>query len=119
MSKRIRWAGLPIIVFLLLVAAHDVAWATCGTCQVCQRETNLSLARDFCRVASDENGAMCCSQDSIGPQTFCSESGTLCYGVVVGGGGGGGTGGGGGGSCGYQNGWCPAECWSCGGGVKN
>jgi hypothetical protein len=113
MYRGLRWV---VLLGLMLVGAQGVAWAECGTCQVCRISTNLTLARDFCSLANNEDGSMCCSEQAIGPQTFCNESGTLCYGVIVGGGGGGGTGGGAGGGCRYQNGWCPAECWSCNGG---
>lgn len=111
---KMRWV---VVLVLVLAGAQGSAWATCGICQVCQTDTNVTFARDFCRIASSENGSMCCSEQAIGPQTFCSESGTPCYGIVVGDGGGwGGSGGGGGNNCGLQNGWCPAECWSCSGG---
>jgi hypothetical protein len=47
---------------------------------------------------------------------YCSESGSFCNSISVGGGGGGTGGSGGGTSCSYQ-GYCPAECFSCGGGA--
>jgi len=110
------WLRLSVLIAVMLVGAQGVLWAECGTCQVCRYKTRLTIAADYCSVANDENGSMCCTQSSIGVASYCSESGSACYGIVVGGGGGGGgTGGGGGGSCGYQNGWCPSECMSCGG----
>lgn len=117
MSRRLCWIGLSILGVLMFFGAQGTGWATCGVCQVCQIDTNVTLSRDFCRLASNEDGSMCCTEQSFGVQTYCTESGTLCYGVIVGGGGGGGTGGGAGGGCRYQNGWCPAECWSCSGGT--
>ena len=117
MGKRIRWVGLPfLVVFFMLAGARGTAWAECGTCQVCREKTRLTIPADYCAVANDEAGYTCCTPSSIGIATYCSESGSACYGIVVGGGGGGGgTGGGGGGGCGYQSGWCPAECMTCGG----
>lgn len=117
MVKKMRWIGLPVLVLLLLVGAQGAAWAGCGTCQVCKKRENFTIPKDFCAVADDENGSMCCSQESFGLATYCTETGSSCYGIVVGGGGGGGgTGGGGGGGCSSSSGWCPAECFSCGGG---
>lgn len=117
MNKRIRWIGLPVFVAFLLAGASRQAWAECGSCQVCRERTRITIPADYCSLADSENGSMCCSVTSYGPGTYCSESGSTCYGIIVGGGGGGGGtgGGGGGGGCSYQNGWCPSECWSCGG----
>lgn len=117
MAERMRWIRLSLLVVLMVVAAQGAAWAVCGNCQVCRERTRITLAADFCAVANGENGSMCCSEQTYGPQTFCTESGSACYGIIVGGGGGGGgTGGGGGGGCGSYGGFCPAECFSCGGG---
>ena len=118
MGKRMRWVGLPVFVVFLLAGVQGSAWAECGACQVCRVRTRITIPADFCDVASNEDGFTCCTPMTLGPSTYCNETGSACYGIVVGGGGGGGgTGGGGGGSCRYQNGWCPAECWSCGGGT--
>lgn len=114
MDRRLRWF---VLLGLMLVIPSSSAMAECGTCQICEHRTVITLAQDFCRAANNEDGFMCCQPQVIGPQTFCSMSGSACYGIVVGGGGGGGTGGGAGGGCRYQNGWCPAECWSCNGGA--
>lgn len=117
MSVRLQWIRLSVLIGLMLAGAQGAAWAECGTCQVCRERSRLTIPADYCSVASDEEGYMCCSLDSIGIATYCSMSGSACYGINVGGGGGGtGGGGGGGGSCTYQSGWCPPECFSCGGG---
>ena len=114
MGERLRWIRLSVVVVLMLLGAQD-AWAECGTCQTCQVSTAITISRDYCRVANAEDGYTCCRQESYGLGTYCAFGGSACYGITVGGGGGGGTGGSGGGSCSYQNGWCPAECWSCSG----
>lgn len=117
MTKGMRWIKLSAIVLLMLVGAGGALWADCGACQTCEKETAITISRDFCRLANGEDGYTCCRQDSFGLETFCVYGGSACYGISVGGGGGGGgTGGVGGGGCSYQNGWCPAECWSCSGG---
>jgi hypothetical protein len=114
---RMRWTGLVVLVGLMLVAADGVAWAGCGTCQVCRERSRLTIPADYCALANNENGSMCCTEFDSGAGTYCSESGSACYGIIVDGGGdGGGSGGGGGSTCSYQNGWCPAECMTCSGG---
>lgn len=116
MVKRRWWVGLSIFALLMLLAVPGL-WAECGTCQTCEEKTAITIRRDYCRVANAEDGYTCCRQESFGMETWCAFGGSACYGISVGGGGGGGGGtGGGGGSCSYQNGWCPAECWSCSGG---
>lgn len=118
MVKRMRWISLSLLAGLVLVCAEGAAWAGCGTCQVCREKTRITIAADYCAIANDENGSMCCSELDTGIGTYCTESGDACYGIIVDGGGGGSGGGGGGGStCSYQNGWCPPECWSCSGGT--
>lgn len=118
MTKRKHWFGLVVLVGLLSVAAGDVAWADCGTCQTCKDGTRaLLFEADYCMVANNENGSMCCKEEDFGLNTFCTLSGNACYGIIVDGGGGSG-GGGGGTTCNYQNGWCPAECMSCSGGGR-
>ncbi len=117
MARRTRWIGQAVLVALVLAATEGAAWAWCGTCQVCREKTIITIPADFCGVANDENGSMCCSEFDSGIGTYCYESGSACYGIIVDDGGGtGGGGGGGGGSCTYQNGWCPAECMNCSGG---
>lgn len=118
MAKRMRWLGLTVLVGLMLAAAEGAGWASCGACQVCVEKTSLTLARDYCKLANGENGSLCCSEESYGFGTYCSESGSACYGIIIDGGGGGGGTGGGGTSCSYQNGWCPAECMSCSGPIR-
>lgn len=114
---RVRQAGLAVLIAILWVGSQAAAWAACGTCQVCIEKTILTIPRDFCGTANDQDGYMCCSPESYGVATYCHMDGAPCYGINVGGGGGGtGGGGGGGGSCSYNSGWCPPECFSCGGG---
>jgi hypothetical protein len=103
---------------LVLAALESAAWAWCGTCQVCRERNHITIPADFCGVANGEDGSMCCDEFDTGVGTLCGESGSACYGIIVDGGGGdsGGGGSGGGGGCSYQTGWCPAECFTCGGG---
>ena len=110
-GRRFGWTGLTVLAALILVGSEGIAWAGCGTCQVCRERTSLTIPRDFCDVANNEHGYLCCTPESIGPATYCWESGSACYGTNAGGGGGGD--GEGGGECTYQNGWCPATCMSC------
>jgi hypothetical protein len=112
MMKR-GWIGLSVLVVLML-ATEDTGWAWCGTCQVCVERTMVTIPSDYCGVANNEHGNLCCSEQQIGPATYCNLSGAACYGTTVGGGGS--SGGGGGSSCQYVNGWCPAECFNCNGG---
>ena len=113
MTNRKRWVGLVVLAGLLLVAAEGAAWAECGTCQVCRTGNRVTIPADWCGIANDEDGYLCCEQFEVGFATYCSLDGSACYGIIVGDGGG--SGGGGGGVCSYQNGWCPAECMSCSG----
>ena len=108
-----RWVRLAMLTALMVAAAEGTARAECGTCQICYYRTNVTIPRDYCRIANDEDGYMCCRDESIGMETHCTVSGDACYGVIIedppGGGGGGG-----GGSCNVSGaGWCPAECFSC------
>lgn len=113
---RISYIKLAAVVAIMLSGGQGALWAGCGVCQLCEEEQAITLSRDFCRLARDESGYMCCREESFGLETFCVQSGSACYGIEVDGGGGGSGGGGGGGGCSYQGGWCPAECFSCSGG---
>lgn len=116
MTTRKRWIGLALLAGLLLMA-EDAAWAECGNCQVCIVQTNtLGFRVDFCAIANNQGGWMCCTPQELGWDTMCWESGDACYGIIVDGGGG--SGGGGGNNCSYQNGWCPPSCMSCSGGGR-
>ena len=109
----------PVIFLAVLVGimiAEGTGWAACNTCQVCRTRTHITIPADFCGVANNEAGSLCCSEFDTGAGTLCSESGSACFGITIDGGGGGGSAGGGGGTCAYQNGWCPPECISCGSG---
>lgn len=118
MVRPMRWMGMTVLLGLMLASAEVAGWATCDTCQVCRERTHITIPGDYCGIANNESGSLCCSEFDSGAGTYCSEYGSSCYGIVIdgGGGGGGGTGGSGGGGCTYQNGWCPANCMSCSGG---
>jgi hypothetical protein len=113
--KGVRVATLSVLVVLGLMALPQ----TGSACERCTSgwEVVLSGGQSWCRaVTGDEVGSTTCTSGStaIGG-AYCSESGSFCNSITVGGGGG--TGGGSGGSsCSYQ-GYCPAECFSCGGGA--
>lgn len=114
--RRIYQIAIAVLMFGSL---SNTAWATmtCGSCQVCHHRERITIPADYCAPANNENGSLCCDELDYGTGTICGEAGDSCYGIIVnGGGGGGGTGGGGSTSCNYQNGWCPAECMSCGSG---
>lgn len=109
-------------IFALAALAILMAVPQAGS--ACERCTSgwqvvLSGGQSWCRpVTGDEVGSTLCtdSTTAIGG-AYCSESGNFCNAISVGSGGGGSTGGSGGGaSCSYQ-GYCPAECFSCGGGA--
>jgi hypothetical protein len=117
--KRQLLVGWIVLLGLILGSFYSTAWATmtCGTCQVCKHRERITIPADYCAVANNESGSLCCDLLDFGTGTVCGESGDACYGIIVGGGGGdGGTGGGT--SCSYRNGWCPAECMSCSSGGK-
>lgn len=113
---RVRQVGLAALVAVMLLGSQGAVWAECGTCQVCIEKTTLTIPRDTCGVANNQDGYMCCSPETYGVATYCHMDGAACYGTSVGGGGGGGGTGGSGGSCRSTGGFCPAECFSCGGG---
>ena len=97
----------------LTLAASASPPAQAYECEICK----LSFTgNSWCRpVREMETGVTLCKDfvANIGG-SYCTEDGNACS-WVNGGGGGGGTGGGGGGSC-TSTGFCPAECFSCGGG---
>ena len=113
---RVRQIGLALLAAVMLIGSQSAVWAECGTCQVCIEKTTLTIPRDTCGVANNQDGYMCCSPETYGVATYCHMDGAACYGTTVGGGGGGGGTGGSGGSCRSTGGFCPAECFSCGGG---
>jgi hypothetical protein len=117
MLKQIRWIGLMMEVAGLMLATGN-AWAGCDSCQVCKEASAITIPRDYCALANNQNGQLCCQTVDTGAGTYCYTYGSDCYGIIVNGGGGGAGGSGGSGStCSYQNGWCPAECMSCSGGT--
>ncbi len=86
-------------------------------CQLCFWSW-VNPSRSYCRpVQNQETGTTICTTytDNLGGSD-CSESGDYCSVITVTGGGGGGTGGAGdGGDACRAGGFCPAECFSCGG----
>jgi hypothetical protein len=122
MRKRIRGVRFNVLLFALVAWALVLLPQTGAACERCSSnwEVILSGGQSWCHpVTGDEVGSTICTSGTtaIGG-SYCSESGNFCNSITIGGGGGGGgTGGGGGGSsCSYQ-GYCPAECFSCGGGA--
>lgn len=108
---------------LLTALACLIVWPTVAqaSCDTCKLIGNLG-SNSSCFPAVNDVGVTQCQvhSDPLAwpPSTWCTEAGTFCSTIVVnGGGGGGGTGGGGGGSCG-GGGFCPAACFSCGGGGR-
>jgi hypothetical protein len=86
-------------------------------CELCYSSL-INPTRSYCRQVNElETGVTNCVTyvDNLGGSS-CSESGTYCSYVNAGGGGSGGSGGGGGGNGCSTAGFCPAECFSCGGG---
>lgn len=104
---------LSLLCFLMLFSfAPPVRAQSCEICKV----GSLSGA-SWCRpVQQEETGATKCDDYVDIAGAYCVEGGNFCSWVNAGGGGGGsGGGGGGGGGC-SGSGFCPAECFSCGGG---
>jgi len=109
--KKLALAGL-------ILAAFTSTSAQAYECEICK----LSFTgNSWCRgVQEMETGVTQCENHvaNIGG-SYCTEDGNACSWVNAVGGGGGGTGGwGGGGGC-TATGFCPAECFSCGGGGAN
>jgi hypothetical protein len=106
--------GLVALFPLLVPAAAQ-------GCEIC-RASVLNPARSWCRPVSEgETGVTnCVDHVSHLGDSYCTEEGTFCSWVNAGGGSGGSGGGsGGGGSSCTGSGFCPAECFSCGGPPKN
>lgn len=89
-----------------------------SACANCYQPSQWSLT-SWCKpVANEETGVTGCDDywDPFDGSQTCAETGTFCSSVNAGGGGGTGSGGGSGdGSC-SSGGFCPASCFSCGGG---
>lgn len=108
MRVKVGLSSLVVLISLALPAAAQ-------TCEICKKGVLTSYA--WCRpVQQEETGATNCVDYSSIAGPYCLESGNFCSWVSVGGGGsgGGGEGGGGGSGC-TGSGFCPAECFSCGG----
>jgi hypothetical protein len=110
---------VPLRLLLVLGALGFFFWALpqpAASCEICEYKFFLGFK---CRpVTEKEVGSTICTgtYSPVGGYT-CEESGTFCTGITVDGGGGGGTGSGGGdGSSCQTSGFCPAACFSCGGG---
>lgn len=109
-SSRIRL----IVLFTALSVSVLSPQAVLG-CEICKYYLLLGFAP--CRpVTETEVGSTICTNEYDPLVGFsCAESGTYCSEINAGGGGGSGSGGGGGSQC-STTGFCPAECFSCGGG---
>jgi hypothetical protein len=107
--RSLRAVVLTGFAVMLVVALAPQATKACELCHVffddesCKTATPGESGFTKCTVPEE---ASCC----------CTLSGNACTGGSGGGGGGGGgTGGGGGNPC-QTTGFCPAQCFSCGGG---
>jgi len=114
MSRKVLWAGI------LVLLAGSLLSSPARACEVCDWGITVHLANNaYCRSADpNEVGSTHCTltYDPLTPSVDCYESGSFCTTITVTGGGGGTGGGGtGGGGCG-GSGFCPASCFSCGGG---
>jgi hypothetical protein len=85
-------------------------------CETCK--SFLGFYGHCAAVAENETGYTQCATVPSLDGTTCIYSGDFCSSITVtgSGSGGGGTGGGGGSTCTGNGGFCPAECFSCGGG---
>lgn len=106
---------------VLVLLAGGFLGSSAQACEICDSTGILGhLAYNaFCRgVGPDDIGATHCNlvYDPLTPSVDCYESGSFCSTFTVTGGGGGAGGGTSGGGCG-GGGFCPASCFSCGGGV--
>jgi hypothetical protein len=117
MNRRVLGHTVGIITLCLLGALFLPNSA--GACEECHTPW-FTPWNSWCRpVSGDEVGVTLCKDETTLINTTCQEYGNACQVItVIGGGGGDGTGGGsGGGSNPCQtSGFCPAECFSCGGG---
>lgn len=109
---------LILVILFAFIASFEAA-SVVQACQVCDFHyfTGNLAVYAFCRSAGpDEVGATYCTTtyDPLTPAIDCTESGTFCTTITVGGGSGGS---GGGGGC-TGSGFCPASCFSCGGGGR-
>lgn len=105
---RRTWLTMALIA-VAFVALSVLVPQPAAACQKC---ADAKFNPDFCFPAGQgEAGMTICTNGDWG----CHLDGAACTGGSGGGGGGGGTGGGGGGAC-SGSGFCPAECFSCGGG---
>jgi hypothetical protein len=107
-----RWIAVLLALFAMGIPA-DASTTTWEGCFVC---SDQGTASHFCAGAREGAGWRCTETDIQG-FTICSITGGPCLNPDYGGGTGGG-GGGGGGSCQSSSGFCPAECFSCGGGGR-
>lgn len=103
--------ALPVIGMLLLLVFFYCDGAAATECQLCHK----FFDDEWCEpVGAGESGNTNCSSPEEA-SCCCRFSGSPCSGSGGSGGGGGGGWGGGGGAC-SGSGFCPAECFSCGGG---
>jgi hypothetical protein len=121
MRKRI-WGSVKALCFLLFLMLPGTASASTSYygCYTCEYRGIVGIGETCRQVAPDSwgDGWICYEDNSMpwpaGPE--CWTNGQACYNIVTGGNGGSGGGGTGGGQTCQTSGFCPAECFSCGGG---
>lgn len=108
MKNVYRSTVVLVVVFAMGIAASasTTTWEGCFNC------SDQGPGSHYCEGAYEGAGWRCTETDIQG-FTVCSITGGACLNPDYGGGGGGG-GTGGGGNC-NTSGFCPAECFSCGG----
>jgi hypothetical protein len=110
----IRHIRLLLMVVAILGCGFWTLPSPASACEICEYVFLLGYAP--CKpVGPDDVGSTICTDHYDPISGFsCQESGDYCSNITIGGGGG--TGGGSdGGSC-QTAGFCPAQCFSCGGG---
>jgi hypothetical protein len=113
----VRGNGIFLVLIGAMFLAASSVRADLANCEICKSGT-IAIDISYCRPPhSNEVGSTICEDHTplIGG-VYCTEGGWACSVIDVSGGGGGGTGGGSGGGtqCAYVQGFCPAECFSCG-----
>jgi hypothetical protein len=100
----------------LLSPVRALAQVVCQDCQSCQPPFNPAYTQCCLHVGSTCGTSKYCVTQ-ISNVSDCVSAGDICGGhtTCTGGNGGGGNGGGGGACTAAYTGFCPAECFSCGG----
>jgi hypothetical protein len=105
---------LAIALFWLMGFAGLGSSSKLLACETCK--SILGFYEHCVMVADNETGYTLCSTIPSLDGTTCIFGGDFCSSITVTGSGGGGGGAGGGSSTCQGSGFCPAECFSCGGG---